>query len=107
MYNGIRYNMAVIQSFRDQGSADIFAGVNSKAARKCLPVALRDVARRRLDALDAATGLGDLAAVPGNQLHPLKQDREGQHSIRVNDQYRVCFTWTDRGPADVEVTDYH
>ena len=97
----------MIQSVRDQGSADLFAGEDSKAARKCLPTALHDVARRRLDALDVATSLGDLASVPGNELHPLKRDRAGQHAIRITDKYRICFVWTEQGPTLVEVTDYH
>jgi proteic killer suppression protein len=57
--------------------------------------------------LNAATELGDLKAPPGNRLEPLKADRAGQHSIRVNDQFRICFIWTSEGPRDVEFTDYH
>lgn len=57
--------------------------------------------------LDAAAVLDDLKAPPGNQLEALKGDRAGQHSIRVNDQFRICFVWTAAGPADVEFTDYH
>lgn len=62
---------------------------------------------RKLDALDQAEALDDLRVPPGNRLESLKGDRAGQHSIRINDQYRVCFTWTAAGPEDVEVTDYH
>ena len=65
------------------------------------------VARRKLDMLAAATALKDLRSPPGNQLEALKRDRIGQHSIRINDQYRVCFRWTDAGPTDVEIVDYH
>ena len=61
----------------------------------------------RLDRLEAATNLGDLAALSGNRLEALKGDRVGQYSIRVNDQFRVCFVWSDSGPADVEIVDYH
>ena len=69
--------------------------------------AFADVAKRKLDMLDAANKLLDLRSPPGNRLEPLKGDREGQHSIRINDQYRVCFRWTDNGPTDVEIVDYH
>jgi proteic killer suppression protein len=63
----------------------------------------------RLDRLDAATNLSDLAALPGNRLKALKGDRTGQFSIRINDQWRICFVWPDGspGPADVEIVDYH
>ncbi len=63
--------------------------------------------RRKLRMLDAASSLKDLAIVPGNQLEALKRDRVGQHSIRVNDQYRVCFVWKDAGAEEVEIVDYH
>lgn len=69
--------------------------------------ALEDVARRKLAMLDAATALKDLATPPGNHLEALKDDRAGQHSIRINKQFRVCFVWTDEGPEDVEIVDYH
>ena len=67
----------------------------------------RNAARKKTAILDAAASLDDLAAVPGNRLEPPKGKRKGQHSIRINDQFRVCFTWPPSGPADVEVTDYH
>jgi proteic killer suppression protein len=57
--------------------------------------------------LDNAVLLSDLASPPGNKLHPLKDDREGQHAIWINDQFRLCFRWTDAGPEDVEITDCH
>jgi proteic killer suppression protein len=95
----------VIQSFFDQGTADLFAGKHTKANRRA--VALWSVARRKLSALDAAVALDDLRSPPGNHLEPLKGDRKGQHSIRVNDQYRLCFVWTTEGPTRVEFTDYH
>jgi len=57
--------------------------------------------------LDAAHGLGDLRSPPGNHLEALKGDRAGQHAIRINDQWRICFIWTENGPADVEIVDYH
>ncbi len=68
---------------------------------------IASVALRHLDYLNAAGGLSDLHAVPGNRLEALKGDRLGQHSIRVNDQWRLCFVWTDAGPADVEIRDDH
>lgn len=65
------------------------------------------VALRKLDMLDAAVDLKDLLAPPGNRLKALKKDRKGQHSIRINDQWRICFIWTKNGPKGVEITDYH
>lgn len=65
------------------------------------------VALRKLDYLNAAAALSDLRAPPGNRLEALKGSRIGQHSIRVNDQWRICFVWTDAGPVDVEICDYH
>lgn len=64
-------------------------------------------AKRKLDMLNAAATLNDLRVPPGNQLEPLAGDRQGQHSIRINRQWRVCFVWTEAGPADVEIVDYH
>jgi toxin HigB-1 len=69
--------------------------------------AIAKVAMRKLDMLDAAAAVQDLRSPPGNRLEALKGDRAGQYSIRINDQYRVCFVWTDSGPEQVEVTDYH
>jgi toxin HigB-1 len=65
------------------------------------------VARRKLDMVDAATRLDDLLSPPGNRLEALRGDRRGQHSIRINRQWRVCFRWTPDGPAEVEIVDYH
>ena len=65
------------------------------------------VAARKLDMIDAATALADLRSPPGNRLEALQGDRKGQHSIRINDQWRVCFVWTAEDPADVEIVDYH
>lgn len=76
-------------------------------ARRRLPRSLWGVAARKLDALDQAEILDDLRVPPGNRLEALRGDRHGQHSIRINDQYRICFRWTDSGPVDVEVVDYH
>jgi proteic killer suppression protein len=74
---------------------------------KGFPPDLVKVARRKLRYLNAADGLGDLKSPPGNRLEALADDREGQHSIRINDQFRVCFIWTSEGPANVEIVDYH
>ena len=68
---------------------------------------IESVARRRLDALDIASTLRDLSARPGNRLQALKGDRAGQHSIRINDRYRVCFRWSEGHAYDVEIVDYH
>ena len=97
----------MIRSFRDSATEDLFNGSASKAARQCLPQQLWRVAARRLDALDQAEALEDLRVPPGNRLEALKGDRQGQHSIRINDQYRICFVWTPAGPENVEVVDYH
>lgn len=69
--------------------------------------AIATVAARKLDMLDAAAALDDLRAPPGNRLEALKGARAGQHSIRINDQFRLCFRWTEAGPEDVEIVDYH
>jgi proteic killer suppression protein len=97
----------MIVGFRDQGVEDVFNGVDSRAAAKACPKAQWKVARRKLDQLDSATVLQDLRVPPGNRLEALSGGRQGQHSIRINDQYRICFAWTDAGPADVEIVDYH
>lgn len=68
---------------------------------------IESVARRKLEQLDWAGVLEDLRVPPGNRLEALKRDRVGQHSIRINDQFRVCFVWTTEGPRDVEIVDYH
>ncbi|MDH3207695.1 MAG: type II toxin-antitoxin system RelE/ParE family toxin [Gemmatimonadota bacterium] len=97
----------MIRSFRDGASEDLFYGRSTKAARKKLPQSLWRKASRKLDAIDSAGTLDDLTIPPGNRLEALKGSRRGQHSIRINSQYRICFRWTDAGPEDVEVVDYH
>jgi len=97
----------MIQSFKDAGTNDIFNGVNSREARKKCPSSLWKIAGRKLDQLDSVTSPQDLKVPPGNQLEALSGNRKGQYSIRVNDQYRICFKWTDQGPDDVEIVDYH
>ena len=97
----------MIVSFADQGTEDIFNGKNSSSARKKCPNQIWSVSFRKLDQLDSAVELGDLATPPGNRLEALIGDRRGQHSIRINDQYRICFIWTQSGPSNVEITEYH
>ena len=74
---------------------------------KGFPTDLVKRTRAMLSAMNAATVLEDLRFPPGNHLEELKGGRSGQHSIRINDQWRICFVWTDQGPADVEIVDYH
>jgi proteic killer suppression protein len=97
----------MISSFRDGATEDIFNGINSKRARKACPRSLWRVASRKLDQLDSARLLEELKIPPKNQLEKLVGDRKGQYSIRINQQYRVCFVWKESGPSNVEITDYH
>jgi toxin HigB-1 len=97
----------VIRSFRDAGTEDIFNGTDTKRARRTCHKALWKAARRKLELLDSIRTLADLRVPRANQLEALKKDRAGQYSIRVNVQYRVCFVWTELGPSDVEIVDYH
>ena len=93
-----------IQSFKSDDAWAIFEG---RRPSRRFPADLVAVTRRKLRLLQAAGALGDLRAPPGNRLEALSGDRTGQHSIRVNDQFRLCFVWTSNGPADVEFVDYH
>ena len=97
----------MIRSFQTLGTEDIFHGRQTRQARRTCPQTLWRVVRRKLDQVDAAARLEDLRAPPGNRLEALSGARRGQHSIRINDQYRICFRWTDSGPADMEIVDYH
>jgi proteic killer suppression protein len=97
----------MIRTFKNSGTEDIFNGRNTKEARRCCPQSLWAVASRKLDQVDSAVSLADLRVPPGNKLERLSDDRAGQWSIRINDQYRVCFFWTENGPHEVEVVDYH
>ena len=97
----------MIVAFKDKGTEDIFNGENTKVARKTCPETLWKVAARKLDQLDSVTALNELRVPPSNHLEVLTSNRKGQHSIRINDQYRVCFIWTDSGPDQVEIADYH
>ena len=92
----------MIVSFRDVDTEALAGG-----RRVSRFVNIEAVARRKLRQLEIAGRLEDLRVPPGNRLEALKRERLGQHSIRVNDQFRVCFRWTEAGPADVEIVDYH
>jgi toxin HigB-1 len=90
----------LIKSFFDKGTEDIFNRKRSKEAVQACPEQIWRVA-------NAVVSLGSLRIPPGNKLEALKKERIGQHSIRINDQFRVCFVWTEEGPERVEITDYH
>jgi toxin HigB-1 len=93
---------AVIRGFRSRATERLWLG---EKVRQFAAIETR--ALRKLDALAAATSLAELAAIPGNRLEALRGDRKGQHSLRVNDQWRLCFVWTSEGPDHVEIVDYH
>jgi len=93
--------------FKTKGTEDIFNGENTKEARKTCPRSLWKIASRKLDQLDSAALLSELRVPPANNLETLKGERKGQYSIRINDQFRVCFRWTSSGPVEVEIVDYH
>jgi proteic killer suppression protein len=97
----------VIVGFNDKGTEDVFNGVASRAARKSCPQSLWRMASRKLELLDSVNNRDELKVPPGNRLEPLSGDRKGQHSIRINDHYRICFMWTSSGPDEVEIADYH
>lgn len=97
----------MIVSFKNQGTEDIFNGVKTGQARKTCPEVLWKIAVRKLDQPDSVVALNELRIPPGNHLESLAGNRKGQHSIRINDQYRICFVWTDAGPDEVEIVDYH
>jgi len=98
---------SVIRSFADAATEDLFNGVDSRRTRRACPVSLWPVARRKLTQLNRVQRLQELAVPPGNRIERLRGDRAGQHGIRVNDRYRVCFRWEDEYADEVEVTDYH
>jgi proteic killer suppression protein len=98
---------AVIISFRDRGTEDVFDGRETRAARTSCPRPAWSVARRKLDQIHRVVELRELAVPPGNRLERLRGDRSGQYSIRINDQYRICFRWEAGSAHDVGITDYH
>ena len=93
----------MISSFKDKDSEKVW--LRERTGK--FGADLQRAAQRRLRQLNVAGNLSDLRIPPGNRLESLKGDRAGQHSIRINDQWRICFTWTPTGPSDVEITDYH
>jgi toxin HigB-1 len=97
----------MIVSFKNVGTEDVFNGENTKSARKTCPQTLYSVAFRKLDQIDSAVEINELRVPPENRLEALDGDRQGQYSIRINDQYRICFIWTQNGAEDVEIVDYH
>ncbi|HDO30067.1 MAG TPA: plasmid maintenance system killer protein [Desulfobacteraceae bacterium] len=97
----------MIRTFRDTGTEDIFDGVASRSARKCCPNSLWPVAGRKMDQINRVRELNELNVPPGNRLERLKGDREKQFSIRINQQYRICFNWEEGHAYEVEITDYH
>ncbi|HEU0054946.1 MAG TPA: type II toxin-antitoxin system RelE/ParE family toxin [Longimicrobium sp.] len=97
----------MIQSFARLGTRDIYEGADTRAARRTCPLLLWPVSRRKLDHLNRAKRLTDLSIPPNNRFQALHGDRTGQFSIRINDQFRICFVWTPKGPASVEIIDYH
>jgi len=98
---------SVIRSFRDRGTQDVFHGVDTAAARRICGRDLWPIARRKLDQVNRVRGLRELAVPPGNRLEPLCGERKGQRSIRINEQYRVCFRWEGGNAYEVEIADYH
>lgn len=97
----------MILTFRNQGTEDVFNGKASKAARKTCPSELQQRARAKLFVLDDAESVTDLKIPPSDRLEALKGKRKGEYSIRIDQQFRVCFKWTDAGVQDVEIVDYH
>jgi proteic killer suppression protein len=101
--NAWRYYEAMIRSFRDRATERLF----HRQPVKRVPPAVQRPALRKLILLDAAESLDDLRVPPGNRLERLRGDRAGQYSIRVNDQWRICFRWENADAYEVEATDYH
>ena len=97
----------MLQSFKDAGTEDIFDGISSRSARKCCPHSIWPVARRKLDQINRIINVNELKVPPGNRVERLKGDRENQISIRINQQYRICFIWEEGHAYIVEITDYH
>jgi len=97
----------MIESFHDSGTEDVFDRSNTNAARRVCPQQLWKIAQRKLDQLNTVDRLEALRVPPGNFLEALRGDRDGQFSIRINSQYRVCFFWTDEGASEVAIVDYH
>lgn len=97
----------MIQSFKNAATENIFDGVDSKSARKCCAQSIWSVAQRKLDQINRVRELTELKIPPGNRLERLKGERKNQFSIRINQQYRICFIWKEGHAHEVEITDYH
>ena len=93
----------MIRNFLDRETERIWSGIRSRK----LPFEIQAIALRKLRMLNQARELSDLRVPPGNRLESLKGDRAGQFSVRINDQWRICFKWSEGGPSDVEIVDYH
>ena len=102
-----KISIKMIGSFKDRGTEDIFLGEDTKEARGTCPQTIWKVARRKLDQLNFAIALAELAIPPGNKLEALKGERTGQYSIRINSQYRICFTVAGEYFSEIEIVDYH
>ena len=96
-----------IKSFRNKGTEDVNYGRSSKDALKILPKELHRKAQIKLARLGAVTSMQDLQEIRGNRFEKLKGDRKGQYSIRINNQYRICFSWENENALEVEIVDYH
>ncbi len=97
----------MIRCFEDSGTEDIFNGKTTQQARRTCPRALWSIAARKFDQLDSVEEVAELRVPPGNRLERLAGQRKRQYSIRINEQYRICFVWSDGGPLGVEIVDYH
>ncbi len=97
----------MIQSFKTTGTEDVFDGLASQSARKCCSQTIWPVVRRKLDQINRVQEISELKVPPGNHLERLKGDRDNQYSIRINQQYRICFIWEEGHAYEIEITDYH
>ena len=97
----------MIKTFNSVGTEDIFDGIASQADRRCCPRSIWSVARRKLDQINRVRDVNELKVPPGNRLERLKGGRQNQYSIRINQQYRICFTWEGSHAYEIEITDYH
>ena len=97
----------MINNFKNKATEDIYNGKATKVALKICPEKIWKIATRKLDQLDSVLSIDELRMPPGNRLEALSGRRTGQFSIRINDQFRICFKWSETGPDAVEITDYH
>jgi len=97
----------MIKTFKSAGTENIFDGIASQAARRCCPQSIWPVARRKLDQINRVREIDELEVPAGNRLERLKGDRQNQYSIRINQQYRICFIWREGHAYEIEIADYH